>query len=328
MPTNNASKNHPDSLAKHGKSTDFLLSILIPVYNEEGNIAPLLTRLMPIIASYNYEIVFVNDGSRDKTVQEVKEYAAKDQRIKLVSFVRNFGQQTALTAGYQFVKGDAVVTIDADLQDPPELIHEMVAKWQAGAKVVYAHRAVRHEGLFKNITAAAFYKLVDTLSDTSIPQNVGDYRLIDKEVVAMLNTMPEKSRFLRGLVAWGGFPAEYVTFTRKEREIGNTHYPLHKMVRFALDGIISFSTRPLKIATYMGFASSALGFLGVAYALYRRVFLPPAFWVEGWTATFVGIMFFGGVQLLTIGIIGEYIGRIYAQVQGRPDYLIAEKVNM
>lgn len=307
---------------------NFLLSVIIPVYNEEGNIEPLLTRLTPILSDYSYEIIFVNDGSRDNTVEEVKDAASKNKNIKIVSLVRNFHHQVALTAGYHFAKGDAVVSIDADLQDPPELIRDMIKKWQEGYMVVYAKRAVRHEGFFKTLTAQAFYRLIDQLSDTDIPQNVGDYRLIDKEVVTMLNNMPEKSRFLRGLVAWGGFPSTEIPFERNEREIGTTHYPLKKMITLALDGIVSFSTKPLKFAMYMGFFSALLGMLGIVYAVYRRFVLPQEYWVEGWTATFVGIMFFGGVQLVTIGIIGEYIGRIYSQVQGRPAFLVKEKVNI
>jgi len=307
---------------------NFLLSVIIPVYNEEGNIKPLLNRLIPILSEYSYEIIFVNDGSRDKTSLEIKEEASKNKHIKVISLVRNFHHQVALTAGYHFAKGDAVISIDADLQDPPELIHDMLKKWHEGYMVVYAKRSVRHEGFFKTLTAKAFYRLIDLLSDTDIPQNVGDYRLIDKEVVAMLNNMPEKSRFLRGLVAWGGFPSTEVLFERSQREIGTTHYPLKKMITLALDGIVSFSTKPLKFAMYMGFSSAVLGMLGIIYAVYRRFLLPQEYWVEGWTATFVGIMFFGGVQLVTIGIIGEYIGRIYTQVQGRPAFLIREKINI
>ena len=313
---------------RSAKLQTFLLTVLVPVFNEEGNIKPLLERLESILKPYNHEIIFVNDGSQDNTVQEIKAAATENHRIKLVSFVRNFGHQTALTAGYRYAKGDVVVSIDADLQDPPELIHDMVQKWQEGVRVVYAKRTERQETFFKKQTAGLFYKIIDALSDTDIPQNVGDYRLIDRSVVNMLNAMPEKARFLRGLVAWGGFSSADIPFTRKERTIGKTHYPFKKMIALAFDGIISFSTKPLRWASYLGFASAFLGLFGVAYALYRRLFLPQVFWVEGWTATFVGIMFFGGVQLLTIGIIGEYIARMYAQLQGRPDFLIKETVNL
>lgn len=307
---------------------DFLLSVIIPAYNEQGNITKLLERLTPILSPYNYEILFINDASKDGTEAEIHEAINHNKHIKLISLVRNFHHQLAITAGYQHAKGDVVITMDADLQDPPELITEMVDKWREGNQVVYAQRRVRNEGLFKTITARMFYKLIDTLSDTPIPQNVGDFRLIDRIVVDMLNNMPEKARFIRGLVAWGGFKTAYIQFDRQEREIGETNYPLKKMISLALDGIVSFSTKPLRFATYMGFLAATIGMLGTIYAVYRRFFLPHEYWVEGWTAIFVGIMFFGGVQLLTIGIIGEYIGRIYTQLQSRPDYLIREKVNL
>lgn len=307
---------------------DFLISVIVPAYNEQGNITPLLDRLIPVLKPHNYEVIFVNDASKDRTEEEIRAAIKENKNIKLITLVRNFHHQMAITAGYKHAQGDAVVTIDADLQDPPELITDMIAKWQQGSDVVYAQRAVRNESFFKTFTAATFYKLIDFLSDTDIPQNVGDFRLIDRQVVDMLNAMPEKARFIRGLVAWGGFKTSYITFERHERTIGETHYPLRKMVSLALDGIISFSSKPLRFASYIGFLAASFGMLGIAYAIYRRLFLPHEYWVEGWTAMFVGVMFFGGVQLLTIGIIGEYIGRIYSQLQGRPDYLIKEKVNI
>ncbi len=307
---------------------DFLLSVIVPVYNEEGNIRLLLERLLPIVEKYNYELIFVDDGSVDKTAEDVKVFAKENKNIKLISFVRNFSHQTALTCGYIHAQGDVVVSIDADLQDPPELIDEMLLKWQEGYKVVYAKRSVRRESFFKTFTADSFYKLINVLSDTPIPHNVGDYRLIDREVVDMLNKLPEKARFLRGLVAWGGFSSAYVTFERNERIHGKTHYPLGKMMSFALNGIVSFTSKPLRFATYMGFTCAFFGFAGIMYAISRRIFLPHEYWVTGWTTIFVAIMFFGGVQLLTIGIIGEYIARIYTEIQGRPQFLIKEKVNI
>lgn len=307
---------------------DFLLSVIVPVYNEEGGIRALLDRLLPVIEKHKYEVIFVDDGSKDGTLKDIKVFTESNKNIKLISFVRNFSHQTALTCGYEHAEGDAVITIDADLQDPPELIEEMLLKWQEGYKVVYAKRAVRHESLFKTATADIFYRLINTLSDTAIPHNVGDFRLIDREVVAMLNDLPEHSRFLRGLVAWGGFSSAYVTFERNERAHGETHYPFKKMMGFALNGIVSFSSKPLRFATYMGFLCALFGFLGIAYAISRRLFLPHEYWVTGWTTIFVAITFFGGVQLLTIGIIGEYIARIYTELQNRPQYLIKEKVNI
>lgn len=310
----------------------FLLSIVIPVFNEEGNIDALLKRLQPIIQPYNHEIVFVNDGSRDHTVDDIKHHAKEDKRIKLVSFYRNFGHQMALSAGYTHTHGDCVISIDADLQDPPEIIPEMIKKWQEGAKVVYAKRKKREvDTFFKKHTAQIFYKLMNFMSDVPIPEDVGDYRLLDKSVVDFLKSLPEKPVFLRGLVAWGGFPGATVYFEREKRYAGETHYPFKKMLNFALEGLTSFSTKPLRMATYLGFASAFLGFAAILYALIGKYIRPPFFphdWVTGWTALFVGIMFIGGIQLLTIGIIGEYIGKIYKEVQKRPHFLIKETVNI
>ncbi|QQG44411.1 MAG: glycosyltransferase family 2 protein [Candidatus Roizmanbacteria bacterium] len=306
----------------------FLLSIVIPVFNEKENILPLIGRIVSSIDRYNYELIFVNDGSLDNTVEEIKLQSKKNNKIKLISFNRNFGHQAALSCGYNFAKGDCVVSLDADLQDPPEIIPEMIDKWKKGAKIVYARRDRRQgDNLFKRLTAKIFYQFINTLSDTPIPQEVGDFRLLDKEVVRFLNSLTEHSRFLRGLVAWGGYPIEYVSFERDKRNAGSTHYPLSKMVNFALDGLTSFSTKPLRLASIAGFLSASIGFLGIIYAVLGKIFLP-AYWVSGWTALFVGIMFLGGVQLITIGIIGEYITKIYREIQKRPQYLIKEKVNL
>ena len=308
--------------------TNFLLSIIIPVFNEEKNITPLLDRLLPIVSKYDYEIIFVSDGSTDKTADEVNKHAGANTKIKFVNFYRNFGHQMALTCGYRYAKGDCVITIDADLQDPPEIIHEMIEKWRTGVKVVYAKRKTREvDSFFKKQTAAYFYRLINFLSETPIPDEVGDFRLLDKEIVLFLNNLPEQSRFLRGLVAWGGYPAEYVYFKREKRHTGETHYTLSRMVNFALEGIISFSTKPLRLASYMGFLSAGIGFLGIIYVLLEKL-LSPSTLVTGWSALFVGIMFIGGVQLLTIGIIGEYISRIYIEIQKRPQYLIKEMTNL
>jgi dolichol-phosphate mannosyltransferase len=307
---------------------DFLLSVIIPVFNEEGNIGPLLDRLLPIVDRYNYEIIFVNDGSRDSTVADVKSYATHNKHLKLVSFQRNFGHQMALSAGYGVTKGDCVVTIDADLQDPPEIIPEMIEEWQKGTEVVYAKRKKREvDSFFKKTTAQAFYRFINFLSDVPIPEDVGDYRLIDKKVVEYLNTLSETPDFLRGLVAWGGFKSSTVYFERAKRHAGETHYPLKKMINFAMQGITAFSTVPLRLATYMGFAAAVIGFLAIIRFILGRLFWPEDY-VPGWTSLFVGIMFIGGIQLITIGIIGEYIAKIYKEVQKRPRYLIKETVNI
>jgi len=306
----------------------FSLSIVIPVYNEENNIRPLLDELFPVIKKYSYEIIFVDDGSTDKTASLIKKAGQKNQQIKLISFYRNFGHQMALMAGYELCRGDAVVSIDADLQDPPEIIDEMIKKWQKGAQVIYAKRNERHgESFFKLWTASLFYKLINFLSDTPIPNEVGDFRLLDKSVVEYLKKLKEKPNFLRGLVAWPGFLTDYVYFKRNKRFSGVTHYGFFKMVNFALDGIMSFSTKPLRLATYFGFFSGILGFLGIIYKLIEKLLYPQQFTV-GWTGLFTAVMFLGGIQLITIGIIGEYIGKIYQEIQSRPNYFIKEKINL
>jgi dolichol-phosphate mannosyltransferase len=305
------------------------LSVIIPVFNEAKNIAPLLQRLLPVVKKYPYEIIFVSDGSTDKTEVLIKNEGEKNNNIKLISFARNFGHQMALTCGYQYAKGQIVISMDADLQDPPEVIDQMIDKWQKGAKIVYAKRNQREgEGWFKKTTALFFYRLINFLSDVTIPTDVGDFRLLDREVVNFLNQLPEKQRFLRGLVAWPGFPSDFVYFKRDKRFAGQTHYPFSKMLNFALEGIISFSVKPLRLAGYLGFFTAVVGFLGIVYALYRRLFLPHQYWVTGWTALFVAVMFVGGIQLLTIGIIGEYVGKIYQQLQNRPLYIVKEKINL
>lgn len=308
--------------------SDFLLSVIIPVYNESGNIKALLARLMPTVEKYRYEILFVNDGSADNTVPEIKAECKKNPAIKLISFTRNFGHQNALSAGYQYVKGDCVVSIDADLQDPPELIDQMVNAWQKGFEIVYAHRRSRDkDSIFKRSTAWLFYWLINQVSELSIPTDVGDYRLLDRSVVQFLNVLPEYARFLRGLVAWSGYKTTYVDFDRSTRHAGNTHYPFRKMLSFAVTGITAFSTKPLRVVIYFGFLTAMVGFLGMAYAFLLRL-MPHQYWVTGWTAIFVSITFFSGVQIFILGVIGEYIGRIFTQVQGRPLYLVKEMVNV
>ncbi len=309
-------------------SNDQLISIVVPVFNEESNIAPLVKRLQQSLKGISHEIILVDDGSTDRTVSEIKKITKKNSSVKLVSFYRNFGHQMALSAGYQIAQGGCVVSLDADLQDPPEIIPQMVEKWKKGAKIVYAKRNTREvDGFMKKWTASVFYKFMNFLSDTPIPDDVGDYRLMDRTVVDMVNHLSEQSLFWRGLAAWGGYPSDFVYFKREKRNAGKTHYTLGKMINFALEGITAFSIKPLRLATFLGFISATVGFLGVIYAILGKIFLP-SYWVTGWAALFVGIMFIGGVQLITIGIIGEYIAHIYKEVQNRPRYLIKEKVNV
>ncbi|GIW64360.1 MAG: glycosyl transferase [Patescibacteria group bacterium] len=308
---------------------NFTLSIIVPVYNEEKNIDPFLNRILEVIKKYQYEIIFVNDGSTDRTEEVIKTYCQKNKNIKLISFTRNFGHQMALFAGYKFSKGEAVVSIDADLQDPPELIDEMIEKWFKGKKIVYAKRQQRQgESFFKLITARIFYKLINFLSDVPIPQEVGDFRLLDKEVVDYLNNLQEKPEFLRGLVAWPGFETDYIYFKRDKRFSGKTHYSLSKMINLALNGITSFSIKPLRLSTYFGFLVSLLAILIVVFKSVQHFVFHQGDWLPGWASLFFSIVFLGGVQLIMIGIIGEYLGKIFKEIQNRPNFLIKEKINL
>jgi len=308
---------------------NLFLSIVIPVFNEEKNIQPLLKRLLPVVKKYNFEIIFVSDGSTDKTDALIKDEAKKNKHIKLISFFRNFGHQMALFAGYEHTKGDVVISLDADLQDPPEIIPKMIEEWQKGAKVVYAKREERRvDSFFKKITAQIFYKLINFISDVPIHQDVGDFRLLDRKVVDFLKSLFEKPRFLRGLVAWPNFPSSFVYFQREKRFAGKTHYPLSKMINFAFDGITAFSIKPLRLATYLGFFTSFMAILIIFYKSFQHFILKQGEWLPGWASLFFAIVFLGGVQLITIGIIGEYVGKIYQEIQKRPNYLVKEKVNL
>lgn len=309
-------------------NNDFLLSIVIPVFNEEQNINVLLKSLLPIIEHYNYEVIFVNDGSKDKTATIIKQEASKNNRVKLISFQRNFGHQMALSAGYENASGDCVVTLDADLQDPPQIITKMVDKWKKGIKVIYAKREKREVDTFlKRGTARLFYKIINFLSDIPIPDDVGDFRLLDKDVVKFLRDLPEHSRFLRGLVAWPGFSTDYVYFKREKRFAGETHYPFSKMFNFALDGITSFSLKPLRLSIFLGFFTSGFSVLVIFLKSIQHFVFHQGDWLPGWASLFFSIVFLGGVQLITIGIIGEYVGKIYQEIQKRPQFLIKEKIN-
>ncbi|HXH19753.1 MAG TPA: glycosyltransferase family 2 protein [Chitinophagales bacterium] len=301
------------------------ISVVIPLYNEEKNIYMLYERLISSLGKINadYEIVFINDGSMDSTLQIVKEISGKNDKVKYLSFSRNFGHQIALTAGLRHASGSIIVIMDGDLQDPPELISVMVEKWKQGFKVVYAKRTSRRgEGILKKITAKLFYRIVRKLSSIDIPLDTGDFRLIDRQVVDCLNAMPESNKFLRGQVAWVGFKQTFVEFEREKRKFGRSNYTLRKMIRFALDGITAFSDMPLKLATILGFIVSGFAFIVILYALYSMFVLHRV--ITGWTSLIISTMFIGGIQLLAIGIIGEYIGRIYNNVRKRPLYVVEE----
>ena len=303
-----------------------LLSVVVPCFNEAEVIWQTHGRLVDALSRLNdieFEIVYVDDGSCDATPDMLREIQALDQRVRVLRFSRNFGHQTAVSAGLEHASGDAVVLIDADLQDPPEVISEMVARWREGYHVAYGVRTDREgETRFKLATAKAFYRLLNRMSETEIPADVGDFRLMDRSVVDVLRSMPERDRFVRGMVAWAGFRQIAVPYHRAARVAGESKYPFFKMVRFALDGLTSFSRTPLRLATWMGFLVSGIAFIAIVYALVMRLFTND--WVTGWTALFIAVLFVGGAQLLSLGIIGEYVGRIYGESKRRPLYLIEE----
>ncbi|HEY3287797.1 MAG TPA: glycosyltransferase family 2 protein [Gemmatimonadaceae bacterium] len=304
------------------------LDIVVPCFNEEAVIAQTHQRLAGVargIAGARTTIIYVDDGSRDATLAKLREIAAQDAAVRIVALSRNFGHQYALTAGLDASRGDAVAVIDADLQDPPEVIPEMLARWRAGADVVYGVRSNRQgESAFKRGTAHVFYRFLQKLGNADIPADVGDFRLIDRRVVATLHEMPERDRFLRGLVVWAGFRQEGVSYERQARAAGETKFPFRRMFSFALDGIFSFSTVPLRMASYLGFFVSMLSMIGIVYAFYIKLFTVGV--VPGWAAQWIGTLFLGGVQLLSLGVIGEYVGRIYGEVKRRPLYVVKERI--
>jgi dolichol-phosphate mannosyltransferase len=308
--------------------TTKLLSIVVPCFNEEAVLEETHRRLVTLLDrldDLDNEIIYVDDGSRDRTPEILERLQAQDARVRVLRFSRNFGHQVAVSAGLEHAAGDATVVIDADLQDPPEVIPEMVRLWRDGYHVAYGQRTDRPgETAFKRWTASAFYRVINRLTDTEIPVDTGDFRLMDRKVVDALKAMPERDRFVRGMVSWAGFRQAAVPYARAPRFAGETKYPLRKMLRFALDGIASFSVAPLTVATWVGFAASGLSLLGILYALSLRLFT--RIWVPGWTAIFIAILFIGGVQLISLGIIGEYIGRIYGESKRRPLYLLEERL--
>ena len=302
-----------------------LVSYIFPIFNEAGNI-PLLCRtvdeLLTANSQYKYELIFVNDGSRDNSIDLLRDLQRRDPRVTVIDFSRNFGHQIAVTAGLDYAKGDAVIIMDADMQDPPRVSMELLAKWEDGYDVVYAQRRSRRDGVFKRLTAYMFYKLLRRVAEIDIPRNTGDFRLLDRRVVDELKKFGEHNRFLRGMVSYVGFRQAPVLFDRDERHAGTTGYPLRKMVRFAADGIVGFSTYPLKLIRSVGFAIATLAFLGVLYAVAVRVFLPDTA-VPGWAFIVISVLFVGGIQLVMLGVLGSYIGRIYTEAQDRPLYMVS-----
>jgi polyisoprenyl-phosphate glycosyltransferase len=303
-----------------------LLSVVAPMHNEEGNARAFYERVGAALEGVDFELVLSDDGSQDATPAILAELAAADERVKVITLSRNFGHQAALTAGLDHSRGDAVVMMDSDLQDPPELIPEMVAAWQNGVDVVYAVRQSREgETRFKLTTARAFYRLMARIARIDMPVDAGDFRLMDRRALDALLAMPERNRFLRGMTVWVGFTQSAVPYKRDARGDGETKYTLGRMFRFALDAVTSFSHAPLQLATLLGFAISLLAFLAIPLTVYAR--LSDAF-VPGISSTLVAMLLIGGIQLITVGIIGEYVGRIYEEVKNRPLYVVREKTNV
>lgn len=300
-------------------------SIIAPIYNEIGNLAELYRRVNETMkeTGKNWELIIVDDGSTDGSTDEIRKLATLDSHIKPIIFVRNFGHQIAVTAGLDYAQGQAVVIIDADLQDPPEVIPDLIEKWKEGYEVVYAQRSEREgETWFKLFTASIFYRLIYRITDVNIPMDTGDFRLLDRKVVNVLVRMRERHRFLRGMSSWVGFKQTGVKYKRAARFSGETKYPFKKMLKFASDAITSFSYFPLQVATYMGFISAGISIIAIPVVIILRIIGLHAF--IGQATTLIAVLFLGGVQLISLGILGEYIGRLYDEAKGRPLYIVRE----
>lgn len=301
-------------------------SIIAPIYNERESLPELYRRVSEVMDSTGepWELVLVDDGSRDGSTDIIRDLAGRDSRVRPVIFARNFGHQIAVTAGLDYSRGDAVVIIDADLQDPPEVILELIDKWREGYEVVYAVRAEREgETWFKKTTAAIFYRLIYSITDVKIPLDTGDFRLMDRKVVDVMNQMREHHRFLRGMSAWVGFRQIGVSYRRAARFAGETKYPFRKMLKLALNAITGFSYFPLQLATYMGFIAAGISILAIPVVVVLRIIGQGAI-LGGQATTLIAVLFLGGVQLISLGILGEYLGRVYDEVKGRPLYIVSE----
>ena len=305
-----------------------LISFIFPVYNEEKNIPALFEEILKIKSriSDDLEILFVNDGSKDKSEKLLKDLASKYPFVKIINFSRNFGHQIAITAGLDFASGDAAIIMDADLQDPPEVAIELIKKWKEGNEIVYAKRRTRKDGYFKRFTAYLYYRILRAVTDINIPEDTGDFRLLDRKAVAEIKRFREKSRYVRGLVSFIGFKQDFVLFDRNERHAGKTNYPFKRMLKFAIDGVTGFSIMPLRFISYFGLIVAFFSAVYIIYILYLKFFRPGGL-VSGWAMTIVSIFFIGGVQIVMLGIIGEYIGRIYTDTQNRPLYIVKNKIN-
>ncbi len=303
-----------------------IYSIIAPIFNETGNIPDLYNRVRDVLDSTGetWELILIDDGSTDKSADLIRKYASQDDRVRPVIFARNFGHQIAVTAGLDYCRGDAVVIIDSDLQDPPELILDLITKWKEGYEVVYAVREEREgESWFKLFTAALFYRMISSITDVNIPMDAGDFRLLDRMVVDVLHQMREKHRFLRGMSSWVGFRQTGVPYRRVARQVGETKYPFRKMFRLAINAVTSFSYFPLQLATYVGFIAAGISILSIPIVIAIRLWGTETP-LLGQTTTLIAVLFLGGVQLISLGILGEYIGRLYDEAKGRPLYIVRE----
>ena len=300
-------------------------SVVVPAYNEQEVIAETYKRLTAVMVDMNesYELIFINDGSSDNTAHLIAEFCNSDPCVRLINFSRNFGHMAAISAGMEHARGQAIFVIDADLQDPPEIFPQMAEKWREGYHVAYGKRTKRKgESLFKRLSAKIFYRFIRHMTSIDMPPDTGEFRLIDRQVCDAINKLPEKSRYIRGLVSWVGFKQIAVQYVREERFAGVTKYPLRKMITFAVDAITSFSHKPLKLATMVGFFISLLSFLYILYAIYQVFFGYNT--MQGWASTIAAVLFTQGIVLMLLGLMGEYIGRIYMELQNRPLYIVQE----
>lgn len=302
-----------------------IYSVVVPAHNEEEVINETYTRLTNVMQELNepYEIIFINDGSTDKTAEIIAKFCYSDANIKLINFTRNFGHMSAISAGMEHAKGNAIFVIDADLQDPPETFIQMAEKWNEGYHVVYGKRKKREgDGWFKKLTAKCFYRIINSLATVELPLDTGEFRLIDRKVCDAVNKLPEKSRYIRGLVSWVGFRQVAVEYVRNQRFAGQTKYPFEKMMAFAMDAITAFSYKPLRLATGLGVLISLFGFIYMVVVLYQVFFTDRA--IAGWASTMMAMLFTQGIILLIMGLMGEYIGRIYEEIKNRPSYIVQE----
>ncbi|WP_266363431.1 glycosyltransferase family 2 protein [Tellurirhabdus rosea] len=306
------------------------VSVIIPCFNEQQVVHETYGRLTRVMQAHftDYELIFINDGSRDATLVILKDLARQDSHVRVLSFSRNFGHQPAVSAGISSCRGDVAVIIDADLQDPPELIPDMVKLQQEkSCNVVYAVRAVREgETFFKKFTAKAFYRTINYLSEVPLPVDTGDFRLIDRKVIDAFNQLPERNKYIRGLISWVGFKQEPIYYQRAERFAGDTKYPLSKMLKFARTSLLYFSHKPLRVASSLGVISVGIALLLLLWVIYNIIFLPNQL-VHGWASIVIIVMFFGGIQMLTIGVLGEYLSSVFDEIKKRPEFIIDERIN-